>query len=361
MFENRNTRTEIAALGEFGLIKHLTKNIGFKNPSTIKGIGDDAAVMNFEGKNVLSTQDMLIEGIHFDLTYFPLKHLGYKAAIVNFSDIYAMNGKPTQMTVGVAVSNRFAVEALEEIYSGIRLACEQYGVDFVGGDTSASPHGLFLSINVLGVTDHPVYRSGAHENDLLCLSGDVGSAYIGLLILEREKQAFKVNPEMQPQLQGVDYLLERQLKPEARKDIIAILEENKVIPSAMIDVSDGLASEILHLCTESKVGCNLYEEKIPIDHTTEELAKEFNIAPTVAAISGGEDLELLFTVKQEDYDRIKNIPEITVIGHMTDIASSANLISKDGVVAPLTAQGWDALLEKKDPAKKKENPPKEEE
>lgn len=351
MFESRNNRTEISELGEFGLIKRLTKNIKFKNPSTVKGIGDDAAVMDFKGKQVLSSQDLLVEGVHFDLTYYPLKHLGYKAAVVNISDIYAMNGTPTQLTAGIAVSNRFAVEALEQIYEGIQLACQKYNVDFVGGDTTASPHGLFLSVSILGVTDHPVYRSGAKEHDLLCVSGDLGAAYMGLLLLEREKQAYKANPDIQPDLSGYDYLLERQLKPEARADIKELLQDAGVKPTAMIDISDGLASEILHLCTESKTGCNLYEEKIPIDIKTEELAKEFNIAPTVAALSGGEDYELLFTVDQRDYDAIKAIPEISIIGHMTDIGYSANLVSKDGAMAPLTAQGWDALLNK-DPEQK---------
>jgi|AntRauTorckE6833_2_1112554.scaffolds.fasta_scaffold00227_2 thiamine-monophosphate kinase len=346
MFEKRNTRTEISSLGEFGLIKRLTKDIPINNPSTVKGIGDDAAVMDFKGRLVLSSQDLLVEGVHFDLTYFPLKHLGYKAAVVNISDIYAMNGVPTQLTAGIAVSNRFAVEALEEIYDGMKLACKKYNVDFVGGDTTASPHGLFLSVSILGETENPVYRSGAKENDLLCVSGDLGGAYMGLLLLEREKQAYKANPDMQPDLSGYDYLLERQLKPEARADIQKLLHDAGVKPTAMIDISDGLASEILHLCTESKTGCNLYEEKIPLDIKTGELAKEFNIAPAVAALSGGEDYELLFTVDQKDYEAVKAIAEISIIGHMTDIGNSANLVSKDGVVAPLTAQGWDALLNK---------------
>lgn len=362
MFESRNERTEISELGEFGLIKRLTKDIKFKNPSTIKGIGDDAAVMDYKGLKTLASQDLLVEGVHFDLTYYPLRHLGYKAAVVNISDIYAMNGVPTQLTAGIAVSNRFAVEALEEIYAGIKLACEKYNVDFVGGDTTASPHGLFLSISIMGETDQPIYRSGAKENHLLCVSGDLGSAYMGLLILEREKQAYKANPDMQPDLTGVDYLIERQLKPEARGDITKKLREAGITPTSMIDVSDGLASEILHLCTESKVGCNLYEEKIPVDIKTEELAKEFNIAPTVAALSGGEDYELLFTISQEDYEKIKTIPEISVIGHIADIGTSANLVSRDGKVAPLTAQGWDALLNKeKNPEKKKDSDTNQEE
>lgn len=356
MYEKRSQRTEISELGEFGLIKRITNQIPIKNSSTIKGIGDDAAVIEFKNKQTLVSSDMLIEGINFDLTYFPLKHLGYKAAVSNFADIHAMNGTPTQIMVNIAVSNRIAVEAIEEIYSGVQLACDNYSVDFVGGDTSSSLHSLFLSISVIGEADKDdiVYRDGAKENDLLCASGDLGSAYMGLLILEREKQAFKANPRMQPDLSGQDYLLERQLKPESRQDILRILREAKVKPTSMIDISDGLASEILHLSTESKVGCNLYEEKLPIDFKTEEMAKDFNIAPTVAALSGGEDYELLFTIDQNDYKKIKDIPEITIIGHMTDIKSSANLISNDGKVAPLTAQGWDALLDlEKNPGKNK--------
>lgn len=357
MYEKRSQRTEISDLGEFGLIKRITKDIPVKNSTTVKGIGDDAAVMEFKNNQTLLSSDMLIEGINFDLTYFPLKHLGYKAAVSNFADIHAMNGTPSQITVNIAISNRFAVEAIEEIYSGVQLACDAYKVDFVGGDTSSSPHSLFLSISVAGYAekDDIIYRSGAKENDLLCVSGDLGAAYMGLLILEREKQAFKANPNMQPDLSGNDYLIERQLKPESRNDILRILREAKVKPTAMIDISDGLASEILHLSTESKVGCNLYEEKLPIDFKTEELAKEFSIAPTVAAISGGEDYELLFTIDQNDYEKIKDIAEISIIGHMTDIKSSANLISHDGKVAPLTAQGWDALLDlEKNPKKKQQ-------
>jgi len=357
MYEKRSQRTEISELGEFGLIKRITKDIPLQHSTTVKGIGDDAAVMEFKDKQTLLSSDMLIEGINFDLTYFPLKHLGYKAAVSNFADIHAMNGTPSQITVNIAISNRFAVEAIEEIYSGVQLACDTYKVDFVGGDTSSSPHSLFLSISVAGYAekDDIIYRSGAKENDLLCVSGDLGAAYMGLLILEREKQAFKANPNMQPDLSGNDYLIERQLKPESRHDILRILREAKVKPTAMIDISDGLASEILHLSTESKVGCNLYEEKLPIDFKTEELAKEFSIAPTVAALSGGEDYELLFTIDQNDYEKIKDIAEISIIGHMTDIKSSANLISHDGKVAPLTAQGWDALLDlEKNPKKKQQ-------
>ncbi len=356
MFESRNKRTEIADLGEFGLIKRLTKNIKPAHQSTLKGIGDDAAVLNFGGQTILFSQDMFVEGIDFDLTYFPLKHLGYKMAIANFSDVYAMNGKPTHLNVGLAVSNRFSVEALETIISGIKMACKQYSVDYVGGDIASSPKGLTISMSILGTAekDKTVYRSGAQENDLLCVSGDLGAAFMGLLILDREKQVYKTNPDMQPQLEGNDYLLERQLKPEARKDIIEQFEKLQITPTAMIDISDGLASEILHLCTASKVGCYLYEEKIPIDYQTEEAAKQFNIAPTVAALSGGEDFELLFTLPQDQYEKIKVIKDIAVIGHIVDISHSAQLITKDNKQTPITAQGWDALLKVKEPKKREE-------
>ncbi|MEA3504265.1 MAG: thiamine-phosphate kinase, partial [Bacteroidota bacterium] len=328
-----------------------------KNSSTITSIGDDAAVIDNKGKLTLVSTDMLIEGVHFDLTFYPLKHLGYKIAVSNFSDIYAMNGTPKQITVSIAISNRFSVEAVDELYSGIQLACKKYKVDLVGGDTSASPHGLFLSITVVGEVEKEdvVHRNGAKENDLLCVSGDLGAAYVGLLVLEREKQAFKADPNMQPDLSGNDYILERQLKPEAREDILHLLKENDIKPTSMIDISDGLASEALHLCTESKVGCAIYEEKIPIDYSTEEMAKEFNIAPTVAALNGGEDFELLFTIDQNDYKKVQDLDAITVVGHMTDIRSSATLITKDGISGPLTAQGWDALLTKEKEVKKDDN------
>ncbi|MBI9033270.1 MAG: thiamine-phosphate kinase [Bacteroidales bacterium] len=355
MFEDRSKkRTELSDLGEFGLINHLTKNIKPKHENTLMGIGDDCAVIDHGDHVSLVTTDNLIEGIHFDLTYAPLRHLGYKAAVVNFSDIIAMNGTPKQMTLGISVSNRFSVEAMEEIYSGILLACERYNVDLIGGDTTSSPSGLFISITAIGEAkkEDVAYRHGAKEGDLLCVSGNVGAAYAGLLLLEREKREFQANPNMQPELSGFDYVLERQLKPEARKDIIEKLKELGVKPTSMIDVSDGVASEALHLCTRSKVGCNIYEEKLPIDHTTIQVVEEFNIASTVAALSGGEDYELLFTINQNDYDKIKDVEEITVIGHITDIKSSANLIATDGAVAPLTAQGWDAWLNKEPETKK---------
>ncbi len=348
MFEDRTKRTELKDLGEFGLINHLTKNIKIKNQDTIMGAGDDCAVIDNGDELIVMTTDNLIEGIHFDLTYAPLKHLGYKAAVVNFSDVYAMNATPKQMTIGLSVSNRFSVEAIEAIYAGIRLACDTYKVDLVGGDTTASPKGLFMSITVIGRTSKKqvTYRNGAKEGDLICVSGDLGAAYMGLLLLEREKRAFKADPNMQPDLEGYDYVVGRQLKPEARKDITDKLKALDIKPSAMIDVSDGLASEVLHLCTRSRLGANIYESKIPIDTTVAQLANEFNISPVVAALSGGEDYELLFTIPQSDYDKIKDLKEVSIIGHMTDIKNSANIVSDDGVSTPLTAQGWDAWLNK---------------
>ena len=340
-------RTELSSLGEFGLIDALTKHIQLKHESTIKGVGDDAAVIDTKDKVSLMTTDLLIEGIHFDMTYMPLKHLGYKAAMVNFSDIYAMNGEPKQMTIGISASNRFSVEALEEIYSGIYLACERYNVDIVGGDTTSSPSGLFISITVIGEADKDevVYRSGAKPNDLLCVSGDLGAAYLGLLMLEREKQVFKADPNMQPDFKGHDYILERQLKPEARKDVIRKLKDAQVKPSAMIDISDGLASEILHLCTKSEVGCHVYEDKIPLDVTTVTAAEELKVEPTIAALSGGEDYELLFTIDQKDFELVKNIEGIHIIGHMTDPSEGKFMISRSGTAIQLTAQGWDAMRE----------------
>ena len=344
MVENNNPRTELDTLGEFGLIDQLTQDFPLRNASSLKGIGDDAAILNHEGDRTLVSVDLLLEGVHFDMTYTPLKHLGYKAAVVNFSDIYAMNGTPTQIVVGLGVSNRYSVEALDELYAGIRLACETYHVDLVGGDTTSSRSGLVISITVIGVAKETevVCRSGAKPNDLLCVSGDLGGAYMGLLILEREKAEYLANPNMQPQLKGFDYVLQRQLKPEARKDIIARLKEVGVKPTSMIDISDGLASEILHLCKESGVGCQLYENKIPLDPTTTKLAKDFQIVPSVAALNGGEDYELLFTVDQKDYEKIQTLSDdITVIGYMTADKGIAELITPDNHVIPLKAQGWD--------------------
>ncbi len=347
MFEN-TSRTELSTLGEFGLIKHLTEHIVIHNESTIKGVGDDAAVIEYKNKVALLSTDMLVEGIHFDLTYMPLKHLGYKAIASNVSDICAMNGTCRQVTVSIALSNRFSVEAAEELYSGMLLACNNYKVDLVGGDTTSSLSGLIISISALGEADKEdvVYRSGAKEKDLLVVTGDLGGAYMGLQILEREKAVFKENPNLQPDLGGNDYILERQLKPEARIDIAAILKEKGIKPTSMIDISDGLASEILHLCTQSNVGCNLFEEKIPIDGLTSSRAHEFKMDPTICALSGGEDYELLFTMPQSDYDKVRNHPDFTVIGHMTDKASGVNMITRSGSSVELTAQGWDAFLKK---------------
>ena len=352
MFEN-TSRTELGDLGEFGLIKHLTRFIVPANESTVKGIGDDAAVMNYKGKQVVVSTDMLTEGIHFDLSYVPLKHLGYKSIVVNVSDIYAMNATPRQVLISMAISNRYSIEAVEELYSGIMAACQRYGVDIAGGDTTSSNSGLVLSITVLGEAEpgEVVYRDTAKEGDLLCVTGDLGGAYMGLQLLEREKRIFKENPNIQPDLEGNDYILERQLKPEARKDIPDLLKKLGVRPTSMIDISDGLASEILHICTQSGVGCNLYEEKIPIDPSTYNKAREFNLDPTVCALSGGEDYELLFTIDLGDYDKIKGNPNITVIGHIVDKGQGANLVSSSGSVHPLTAQGWDALMKKEQEGK----------
>lgn len=349
MFDNTE-RVELSKLGEFGLIKHLTQHIEIKNPSTLKGVGDDAAVINYtEGDKVtLVSTDMLVEGVHFDLTYVPLKHLGYKSVVVNLSDIYAMNGTPKQITVSIALSNRFGLESVEELYAGMLMACEKYGVDLVGGDTTSSLSGLVISITAIGEGDKNkvVYRNGAKETDLLCVSGDLGGAYMGLQILEREKAVFKENPKIQPDLEGKDYILERQLKPEARKDIIKLFDALEMKPTSMIDVSDGLASEILHLCDQSNVGCELYEGKIPIDPQTYDTARQFNLDPTMCALSGGEDYELLFTISTNDYDKVKNQLDFTVIGHITNKSAGANLVTKSGGSHPLKAQGWDALAKK---------------
>lgn len=347
MLENTG-RTELSSLGEFGLIKHLTQFIELSNESSVKGIGDDAAVIDYKGKQTVVSTDMLVEGVHFDLAYVPLKHLGYKAVSVNVSDIYAMNAQPRQITVSIAVSNRFSVEALEELYAGMMLACAKHKVDIVGGDTTTNKSGLVISITAIGEAESGkiVYRNTAKEGDLLCVTGDLGAAYIGLQLLEREKRIFLESPGVQPDLEGNDYILERQLKPEARKDIPVLFEKLEVLPTSMIDVSDGLASEILHLSNDSGLGCNLFEEKIPIDPATYNTAREFNLDPTVCALSGGEDYELLFTIDQSDFPKVKANPDITVIGHMTARKDGCNLITKAGSSVPLTAQGWDALLKK---------------
>src|SRR5476651_620108 len=344
MFENQE-RTNLEDLGEFGLINHLTKNIKLGQPSTVKGVGDDAAVLDFTGKKVLISTDMLLEGIHFDLAYTPFKHLGYKAIQVNLSDVYAMNGTPTQVTVSIGISSKFPLEAIEELYTGIYLACEKYGVDVVGGDTTSSKQGLIISVTVLGYADEKdiVDRNTAQEGDLICVSGDLGGAYVGLQLLEREKLVYLENPQIQPDLEGKDYIVERQLKPEARRDVVDLLKSRDIKPTSMIDVSDGLASELLHICKQSNKGCNLYEEKIPIDPMTFETAREFGLDPTVCALSGGEDYELLFTIKQADYDKIKNDVDVSIIGYITEPNAGKNLISKSGQVHTLTAQGWNAF------------------
>ena len=344
MFENKE-KTNIESLGEFGLIDHLTKEFALRQKSSLKGVGDDAAVIDFSGKKTLVSTDMLLEGIHFDLAYTPLKHLGYKAIQVNLSDIYAMNGNATQVTVSLGISSKFPLEAVEELYKGIYLACEKYDVDLVGGDTTSSKQGLVISVTVLGYADEKdiVYRNGAEEGDLVCVSGDLGGAYVGLQLLEREKLVYLENPNIQPDLEGKDYIVERQLKPEARQDVIQILKDIGVKPTSMIDISDGLASEILHICSQSNKGCNLYEEKIPIDPMTYETAREFGLDPTVCALSGGEDYELLFTVKQADYEKMKNIADLSFIGYITEPSTGKNLVTKSGTVHEITAQGWNAF------------------
>ncbi|GJH39652.1 thiamine-monophosphate kinase [Capnocytophaga sp. HP1101] len=338
-------RTSLADLGEFGLIDLLTKDFELKNPSTLKGVGDDAAVMDFKDKRTVISTDLLIEGVHFDLSYVPLKHLGYKSVVVNVSDIYAMNATATQVTVSIAVSNRFPLEALEELYAGIRLACEHYNVDLVGGDTTSSTRGLIISVTAIGeaAEEDLVYRNGAQPNDLVVLTGDIGGAYMGLQILEREKAVFQVNPNSQPDIEMYSYILERQLKPEARKDIPPLLKQLGVKPTAMMDVSDGLSSEILHICKQSGVGCRLYEEKIPLDPQVISTCEEFNLDSTTIALSGGEDYELLFTIAQSDYDKIKGNPNFSVIGYITDKEEGVNLITRAGQFIPIIAKGWNAL------------------
>ncbi|KAB2808672.1 thiamine-phosphate kinase [Phaeocystidibacter luteus] len=341
-------RTPLGDLGEFGLIKHITSKIPLYN-DTVLGVGDDAAIIEARDEQTLISTDMLVEGVHFDLSYQPLKHLGYKAAVVNLSDIYAMNGNATQLVVSMAVSNRFPVEAVEELYSGIRLACERFHVDLVGGDTTSSTSGLILSLTVLGKqkAEKVVRRDGAQPSDLIVVSGDLGGAYMGLQILEREKAVFQENPDIQPDLQGNEYVLERQLKPEARQDVVKILHELDVVPTSMIDISDGLSSELLHLCEGSKRGCRLFEEKIPIDPKVYDLCEEFNLNTTTVALNGGEDYELLFTIKLEDFDKIKGNPNLSVIGHITE-DENRYLVTRDNVAIELTAQGWNPLADKEE-------------
>ncbi len=347
MLEDKSPkRTPLSELGEFGLIDHIASKFTIVHDDSIKGIGDDCAVIDGEEKYCLITTDMLVEGIHFDLTFTPLKHLGYKSVVVNLSDIYAMNGEAKQLTVSLALSNRFPLEAVDELYEGIRLACQHYKVDLVGGDTTTSTSGLCISITAIGQVEKEriTFRSGAKEHDLIVVSGDLGSAYLGLQLLNREKQVFEANPSMQPDLQNKDYILQRQLKPEARKDVVEILKSKAIIPSSMIDISDGLSSELLHLCKHSKVGCSLYEEKLPIDFSAISMAEEFNLSAATCALNGGEDYELLFTVNQRHYELLSKDPDFTIIGHITDASHGAVLITKDNTHQPLTAQGWNALL-----------------
>ena len=346
MIEDKNPqRTQLSELGEFGLIDTLTKNFSIEQDSTIKGISDDGAVIDFGDKKCVISTDLLIEGIHFDLSYMPLKHLGYKAIIVNLSDIYAMNAIATQVTVSIAVSNRFPLEALEELYEGIRLACQLYKVDLVGGDTTSSTRGLIISVTALGEAKQEkiVYRNGAKPNDLIVVSGDLGGAYMGLNVLEREKEVFKINPNSQPDLDQYQYLIERQLKPEARKDIVQLLEKLNVLPTSMMDISDGLSSEILHICKQSNVGCRIMEDKIPLDPQLINVCEEFNISSTMVALSGGEDYELLFTISQYDFDKIKGNPNLTIIGYITEPEQGINLITRSNEAIPIIARGWNAF------------------
>jgi len=338
-------RTEISSLGEFGLIEHLTRNIELENASSILGVGDDAAVIDHFGKQTVVTTDMLIEGVHFDLMYTPLKHLGYKSVVVNLSDVYAMNAIPAQITVSIGFSNRFSLEALDEFYEGVYAACSAYGVDLIGGDTSSSQKGFIISVTALGevLPEKIVRRSTAKPGDLLCCSGDLGAAYVGLLFLEREKKIFLESPRVQPDLEGEKYVISKLLKPEARKDIIDFFEEKNILPTAMMDISDGLSSEILHICQQSGVGCRLYEEKIPIADEMKSAAYKFEIDPTACALSGGEDYELLFTLAQSEYDKLVLNEQISVIGYMTEAAEGKKIITKGGNLHDITAQGWNAF------------------
>jgi len=349
MLEDKNQSTSnLEELGEFGLIEKLTNQFEVKDKTTIKGIGDDAAVLNHGDEQTVVSTDMLVEGVHFDVTYVPLKHLGYKAVVVNLSDIYAMNAIPKQITVSIAVSSRYSVEALEEIYSGIKLACEFYNIDLVGGDTTSSLKGLIISVTSIGSApkDKIVYRNGAQENDLICVTGDLGAAYMGLQLLEREKAVFRENSDMQPDMTGNEYVLERQLKPEARRDVIKTLGEMQIMPTSMIDISDGLASEIMHLCKQSDKGAQIYEDKIPIDYHTYKIAEDFNFNATTAALNGGEDYELLFTISQKDFEVVKGIPGIAIIGHIADSGSGITMVARGEQVVELQAQGWNAFQNK---------------
>ena len=350
MLEDKNqSRTSLEQLGEFGLINHITKHFKTSNKSTVKAVGDDAAVLEKTDKQTIITTDLLIEGVHFDLSYVPLKHLGYKSVIANLSDVYAMNAQAEQITVSIAVSNRFPLEAIEELYAGIQLACETYHIDLIGGDTTSSTKGMLISITAIGKAnkEEVVYRNGAKETDLIVVTGDLGAAYLGLQVLEREKQVFKVNPNNQPDLDNYTYLIERQLKPEGRKDISSLLKDMDVKPTAMIDISDGLSSEIMHICSQSNVGCKIYEDKIPLDPQVISTCEEFDIDSTMVALSGGEDYELLFTVSISDFEKIKGNPNLSIIGHINDKAAGLNLVTRAGQELELKAQGWNALENKK--------------
>jgi len=340
-----STRTEVSSLGEFGLIEHLTKNVELQQASTILGIGDDGAVIDHFGKQTVISSDLLVEGIHFDLTYTPLRHLGYKSVVVNLSDIYAMNAQPTHVTVNIAFSNRFSVEALQELYEGILMACNKYGVDLIGGDTSSSNKGLLISVTAVGevAPDQFVKRSTAQKGDLICVSGYLGGAFLGLTLLEREKRIYLENPQVQPDLEDEAFIVGRLLKPEARKDIIQYLEEQQIRPTAMMDISDGLSSEVLHICKQSQLGCRIYEEKLPIHEDARKAAFKFGLDPTVCALNGGEDYELIFTVRQEDYEKLTLQEEISVVGYMADLEDGHKIISKGGNTFDITAQGWKAF------------------
>lgn len=346
MLEDKNpSRTSLTQLGEFGLIDHLTSQFKISHSSTIKAVGDDAAVLESSDKRTLITTDLLIEGVHFDLSYMPLKHLGYKAVVVNLSDVFAMNGVAEQITVSLAVSNRFPLEAIEELYAGIRLACEIYKIDLVGGDTTSSTRGMIISVTAIGkATEKAItYRNGAQETDLVVVSGDLGGAYLGLQVLERERQVFQVNPNSQPDLDHYAYLIERQLKPEARKDIPILLKGLEVVPTSMIDISDGLSSELMHICTQSEVGCKIYEDKIPLDPQVISTCEEFDLDSTMVALSGGEDYELLFTISISDFEKIKGNPHLSVIGHITDKSTGLHLVTRANQELELKAQGWNAF------------------
>ncbi|HEX7844962.1 MAG TPA: thiamine-phosphate kinase [Chitinophagaceae bacterium] len=340
-----NNRTEISSLGEFGLIEHLTKNIELHNASSVLGVGDDAAVIDHFGKQTVITTDLLVEGVHFDLMYTPLKHLGYKSIIVNLSDIYAMNATPTQVVISLGISNRFSLEALDEFYEGVYAACNKYGVDLVGGDTTSSQKGFIISVTAIGEVspDKYVKRSGAQKGDLLCVSGDLGAAYIGLLFLEREKKIFIESPGVQPDLEQESYVIGRLLKPEARKDIVEFLAQSSIMPTSMMDISDGLSSEILHICKDSNLGCVLHEDKIPVSEQSKQAAFKFKMDPTACALSGGEDYELLFTIPQSEYDKLVLNEEISVVGYMTEVEQGSMIITKGGSKHPITAQGWNHL------------------